>query len=119
MNQPVIIILSFAAVLFFSGCMQSTAYHWGDYEEQVYRMYAVPDKATAAAQIDVFELDIEKARSTGKPLAPGVRAHMGYLYFQLGRHDEARQAFEAEKLAFPESAQLMDRFIQKIGTEHV
>lgn len=77
-------------------------------------MYAAPDQATAAVQVEQLELDLEKARSKDKPLPPGMRAHMGFLYFQLGRHDEARQAFEAEKTAFPESTKLMDRFISKL-----
>ncbi len=77
-------------------------------------MYAAPDEATAIAQIQTLELDIEKARSKNKPLPPGMRAHMGFLYFQLARHDEARLAFEAEKTAFPESTKLMDRFIAKL-----
>ena len=96
------------------GCATPTAYHWGEYEEQVYLMYAAPDQATAEVQVEVLESDFEKASSKGKPVAPGIRAHLGFLYFQLGRKTEARQAFEAEKLAFPESTQLMDRFIRKL-----
>lgn len=99
---------------FFFGCANPSTYYWGKYENQIYKMYVVPEQAMAEAQVEVLELDIEKARSKDKPLAPGVRAHLGFLYFQLGRYDEARQAFEAEKVAFPESAKLMDRFILKL-----
>jgi hypothetical protein len=105
-------------LILLSGCATPTTYHWGEYEEQVYVMYAAPDQGTVASQLDVLELDIEKARLKNQPLAPGIRAHMGFLYFQAGRNDEARQAFEAEKAAFPESAQLMDRFIGKLGKKH-
>lgn len=102
-------------VALLAGCASpQTTYYWGNYEDQVYKMYMAPDEATAEAQIEVFELDLQKAQSKNRPLAPGVRAHMGFLYFQTGRYDEARQAFEAEKVAFPESAKLMDRFIEKI-----
>ena len=97
-----------------SGCATNTTYYWGDYEDQVYLMYSAPDEATAMAQIETLESDIEEARSDDKPLPPGMRAHMGFLYFQLDRHDEARLAFEAEKVAFPESTKLMDRFIDKL-----
>lgn len=107
-------LLSLSAVALLGGCATPTTYYWGEYEEQVYVMYAAPDQGTAAAQIEVLELDLEKASSKNQPLAPGIRAHMGFLYYQLGRKDEARQAFEAEKQAFPESAQLMDRFIRKL-----
>lgn len=77
-------------------------------------MYEAPDQGTAESQIEILELDIEKARSKNQPLAPGIRAHMGFLYFQLGQYEQARQAFEAEKVAFPESAKLMNRFIGKL-----
>ena len=107
-------LLSLSVVVFLAGCATPTTYYWGEYEEQVYVMYVAPDQGTAAEQIEVLELDLEKAGSKNQQLAPGIRAHMGFLYYQLGRQDEARQAFEAEKQAFPESAQLMDRFIRKL-----
>lgn len=118
MINKVIPFVSVCVTVLLAGCATPTTYHWGEYEEQVYVMYAAPDQGTSAAQLEVLELDIEKARSKNQPLAPGIRAHMGFLYFQVGRHDEARQAFEAEKVAFPESAQLMDRFISKLGKKH-
>ena len=109
-----VFLLLICIVCFFSGCANPSTYYWGEYEDQIYKMYNAPDKAMAEAQIEVLELDIEKARAKAKPLAPGVRAHMGVLFFQLGRYDEAKQAFEAEKVAFPESAQMMDRFIDQL-----
>ncbi|MEM1223408.1 MAG: DUF4810 domain-containing protein [Verrucomicrobiota bacterium] len=115
MKHKIYIVIGLAVAAIFSGCNQTTAYYWGEYEEQVYRMYAAPDQATAVAQLEVLELDLQKAAATDKPLAPGFRAHMGFLYYQLGRFDEARNAFETEKAEFPESGKMMDRFIQKLG----
>lgn len=107
------------ALLSFVGCTTTeSTYYWGEYEEQVYLTYEAPDQATAEAQIERLELDMEIASSKNKPLPPGMRAHMGFLYFQLGRHDEARQAFIDEKTAFPESSKLMDRFIKKLKPSH-
>lgn len=120
MKQQTILSCLLLGAAVFSGCVSSkNTYYWGDYEEQVYVMYAAPDEGTAESQIEVLEHDIEKASSKNQPLGPGIRAHMGFLYFQLGQFEQARQAFEAEKVAFPESAQLMDRFISKIGKKHV
>lgn len=120
MKQRIILGCILLAVAVFSGCVSpKNTYYWGDYEDQVYVMYAAPDEGTAASQIEVLEHDIEKARSKNQPLGPGIRAHMGFLYFQLGQFEQARQAFEAEKVAFPESAQLMDRFIRNIAKKHV
>jgi hypothetical protein len=118
MIQKTLLSLLIAIAGLFAGCATTTTYHWGEYEEQVYVMYEAPDQGTAESQIEILELDIEKARSKNKPLAPGIRAHMGFLYFQLGQYEQARQAFEAEKLAFPESSKLMDRFINKLPKKH-
>jgi len=105
--------LAFIAVL--SGCASSNSlYYWGSYEGQVYKMYVEPGEAPVERQVEILEAEIEQARSKGRPLPPGYRAHLGYLYFQLGQYALARQSFEAEKAAFPESAVLMDRFIRKL-----
>lgn len=96
-----------------SGC-QSTLYHWGNYENVIYLSYNAPDKATAEKQIHILEEDLEKARSADKALPPGFLAHLGVLYLQTGQTDKALNAFEGEKLKFPESTKLMDRFIEKM-----
>ena len=104
-----------ALILFLCGCAGSKSiYYWGHYEQNLYDMYVVPDEATAEAQVEEMEADFEKARAAGKPLHPGFHAHLGFLYFQLGKFDLARRSFESEKAAFPESAVLMDRFIEKM-----
>lgn len=103
------------AALLSGGCASSpNLYSWGHYEQNVYDMYVAPDKATAEIQVEQMEADIERARSKGQALPPGFQAHLGYLYFQLGKPDLARRSFESEKVAFPESAVLMDRFINKL-----
>jgi len=103
------------AAILLSGCASSRSlYYWGSYEGQVYSMYNDPGEAPAERQIEMMEADIEKARSKGKPLPPGFRAHLGMLYYQTGRFDLARQSFESEKSSFPESTVLMDRFIKRL-----
>ena len=39
---------------------------------------------------------------------------MGYLLYQMGRIDEARAQFLAEKTAYPESAVFMDRLMGRV-----
>ena len=53
--------------------------------------------------------DLFHPRQKSKPLPPGWHAQLGYAYFQLGKLDQAKQEFEAEKAAFPQSAVFMDR----------
>ena len=108
-------ISALAVVLGVSGCTSSGGlYYWGSYEGLRYKMYIEPGEAPPERQVEILEAEIEIARSKGRPLPPGYRAHLGYLYYQLGKSDLAKQSFEAEKEAFPESAVLMDRFIKRL-----
>lgn len=97
------------------GCASKpTLYQWGSYEEQVYAMYSETGKVSIEDQVINLESDYQKARSANKPVPPGYHAHLGYLYFQLGKTDQAMQSFETEKLLFPESTLYMDRLIARI-----
>lgn len=108
-------LAALVTALLSGGCASSpNLYYWGSYEQNVYDMYVAPDKVTAEIQVERMEADIERARSKGQSLPPGFQAHLGYLYFQLGKLDLARRSFESEKVAFPESSVLMDRFINKL-----
>ena len=42
---------------------------------------------------------------------PGWHAHLGYLYYQIGKLDQAQQEFLTEKGEFPESGVFMDRML--------
>jgi hypothetical protein len=103
------------AMLLLSGCTSSSGlYYWGSYEDLLYKMYIEPGEAPPERQVEILEAELEIARSKGRPLPPGYRAHLGYLYYQMGKLDLAKQSFEAEREAFPESAMLMDRFIKRL-----
>jgi hypothetical protein len=106
-------LILFGLVALLGGC-SSSHYYWGHYEGQIYQMYNEPDQSSVVDQVTQLENDLRKAQSKGMLAPPGVQAHLGYLYFQLGKYDQAREAFFAEKEAFPESAVLMDRFIEKL-----
>ena len=104
------------ALALLAGCAsQPTLYTWGHYEELVYTMYAKPDKAAPELQVAKLEEDFQKARAKNKAVPPGFHAHLGYLYFQLGKLDQARQEFETEKNNFPESAVFMDRLLANLN----
>jgi hypothetical protein len=45
---------------------------------------------------------------------PGYHAHLGYLYYQSGKADQALQSFETEKQLFPESTRFMDLLISRM-----
>ena len=104
-------------LILLTGCGTPTLYSWGHYENDLYAAYAAPDKMPAERQIEHMEADLQKARSENKPLPPGFHAHLGCLYYQLGKGAEARQQFETEKTKFPESAVLMDRLIASVSKQ--
>jgi hypothetical protein len=104
------------ALVLLTGCAAPpTLYSWGHYEAVVYATYAKPGAVPPERQIELLEEDYQKARSEGKPVPPGFHAHLGYLYFQIGRLDEARREFETEKAWFPESSVFMDRLLARLA----
>jgi hypothetical protein len=105
-----------ALLVLLPGCATPTLYSWGHYEAVVYATYAKPGAAPPERQIEILEQDYQKARSENKPVPPGFHAHLGYLYYQIGRLDEARREFETEKASFPESAVFMDRLLARLTT---
>jgi len=113
MKQPGVLVIG--AALLLAGCSTPTLYSWGSYEDLVYTMYAKPGAAPPEMQVAKLEEDFQKARSANKPVPPGFHAHLGYLYFQLGKCDQARQEFETEKHQFPESAVFMDRLLANLN----
>jgi hypothetical protein len=100
-----------ALALLLGGCAAPTVYYWGQYEDLLYASYAAPGAVPPEQQVALMEEDRQKARAENKPLPPGYYAQLGYLYYQSGKPDEARQAFAIEKAQFPESAVLMDRLL--------
>jgi hypothetical protein len=99
--------------LLATGCAH-TIYSWGHYEDLIYVSYSAPGKMTPEAQIEKLEADYQQARAANKPVPPGFHAHLGNLYFQVGKSDKARQEFEAEKAQFPESTVFMDRMLANL-----
>lgn len=95
-----------------AGCQAARPlYYWGHYEALIYQGYAKPDKITMEQRVQQLEEDVQKAAAANLPVHPGLHAHLGYLYFQLGKQDLARKEFELEKNLFPESATFIDRML--------
>lgn len=102
-------------VILLTGCASPTLYTWGHYEDLIYASYAAPGSVSPEMQVGKLEEDYQKARAANKRMPPGFHAHLGYLYFQLGKSDQARQEFETEKAEFPESAVFMDRLLANLN----
>ena len=105
-----------AAAAVLAGCATPprTLYTWGSYEELIYSSHASPGKVAPEQQVEILEKDYQVARSANKRMPPGWHAHLGYLYYQLGKPDQARQELLTEKAEFPESAVFMDRLLANL-----
>ena len=92
------------------GCAPPALYQWGEYEDSLYRRYVKEDSAGAEAYLRETIVAAElKSR-----VPPGVYADYGFLLYRRGDYAGAIQKFEQEKRAFPESAALMSRLIERI-----
>ncbi len=93
-----------------AGCAPPTLYQWGEYEDSLYRRYVKEDSAGAEAYLRETLVAAElKSR-----VPPGVYADYGFLLYRRGDYAGAIAKFEQEKRAFPESAALMSRLIERI-----
>lgn len=111
-NRYLSIIGLLSISLLFAGCAkQKTLYYWGDYQSNLYDYYKV-DKTSIEEQISSLQSIIEKAKSFGMSVPPGLHAQLGLLYAQTGQKTDALKQFETEKQLFPESAHFI-QFIQE------
>jgi len=116
-NRKIFLFFSLGVAALMTGCRSPDVYYWGHYENLVYITYTKPDKATPELQASIMEEDMHKAISANKPLPPGFHAHLGNLYYQMGKTDLAVQEFQKEKAQFPESTVFMDRLIANLTTK--
>lgn len=103
-------------VLALSACTTTgpgQLYYWGEYEDLIYNAYHKPGDATAGAQIERLTRVVERARNTGKPVAPGIFAHLGMLYAMIGNPAASEQMLVEEKTRFPESTVFVDGLLER------
>lgn len=99
--------------LLAGGCAsQHTLYDWEDYQGQVYAHFE-GDNTSPEKQIDALEAGLQKIQAHGATPPPGYHAHLGLLYLQVGRNDQAVGEFKTEKALFPESAHYIDFLLAK------
>lgn len=105
-----------AGIAVLAGCAAKpvTLYMWESFPLQQYNVL-LRENASADDQIHAMEEHANKARANNAALPPGFRAHLGMLELQLGHAQRARELFESEKTAFPESAPYMDRLLVKLN----
>lgn len=101
--------LAITVIAILSGCAsKNTHYHWGEYENIVRDMYIEPGSEDPATQIEKLKTDIQQAENRGKPVPPGIYAHLGFMYALEGKVELSVAAFDQEKSLFPESKIFID-----------
>jgi len=108
------LIAAALGLLSVAGCATPTTYDWGDYEGSVYRLFTQRDGIDLAGETRRLSSQAEASAQRGRPVPPGVRAHIGYLCFLAGDTTAAAANFEAEKAAFPESAVFVDGMLGRL-----
>lgn len=114
MRQLIGAVLCAAAALAGCATPPPTLYTWGSYEEMIYATHAEPGKLSPESQVNILEKDYQQARAANKRMPPGWHAHLGYLYYQLGKPDQAREELITEKAEFPESTAFVDRLLANL-----
>lgn len=108
------LVASMALTLVACATPTPPLYYWGDYQRQVYT--GLKQEGSPEEQLQALQVQMQKAQGQGAALPPGFRAHIGWLYLQMRQPDLARQQFEAEKAAFPESTVYMDFLLKRLNS---
>ena len=116
MGSTKVLLLRLLATTAMAGCVHTPPplYQWGSYEDQLYVIYTDAGKVPLESQLQNLEADYQHIRASKGAVPPGFHAHLGYLYFQMGKADQALQSFETEKSLFSESTVFMDHLIARI-----
>lgn len=107
--------LACAFAVLFAGCAHKPPqlYMWETFPRQQYDSL-LRAGSSSEEQIRVLQAHAEKARAANAALPPGFRAHLGMLQLSVGNAQEARQLWQAEKVAFPESASYIDQLLKRL-----
>jgi hypothetical protein len=105
-----------AGSAFLAGCAAKgpgPLYLWESFPKQQYAVL-LKSGADPTQQIQTLTAQAEKARLTNAALPPGFRAHLGMMELSVGNTVRARELWEAEKAAFPESTPYMDQLLKRL-----
>ena len=102
------------STLLFVGCgakKQSNIYCWdGTYAKSVYEY--INQDGDINEQIANLENLIQKSYKRNRPVAPGIYAHLGLLYSNLGNHGKFISYLDKEAQLYPESKTYIE-FLKK------
>ena len=103
--------------LLLAGCAGTGMYDTAGYEECVCELTLTPDSIDIEGQVVMLEELVNRVQANGHRVAPGIHAHLGYLYALRGDMDGAIAAFLTEKETYPESTVFVDGVLDRLGYE--
>lgn len=110
-HHSIVGLIFIASALLLTGCATTKSlYGWNDYQPEVYKYL---QGNNVEEQIITLEKNLEQFKARGESAPPGFHAHLGMLYAQVGKMDQAAQEFNIEKRLFPESAPYMNFLLNK------
>ncbi|MEG3001971.1 MAG: DUF4810 domain-containing protein [Comamonas sp.] len=105
--------LALTALLVGCASGPKSIYSWNSYQTQVYS-YLKSDGPAQEEQIQELEKGVQQTAGKDARLPPGYQAHLGLLYLNAGRTDQALAAWEQEKQQFPESAPYINYLVSNL-----
>ena len=107
-------MLPLLSILLLTGCATTQElYYWGEYEQLILDSYINPGSVDPATQIEKINTDIQKAEAMGKRVAPGIYAHLGFLYAVEGKDSQSKAAFKQEQTLYPESTVFIEGMLNR------
>jgi hypothetical protein len=94
-----------------AGCAPTGLYNWGGYEKDLYFYYKDPQNIDEYTE-ELAKLVEDDTKADRVP--PGMYAEYGYILYEQGETEKAREYFVKEKEKWPESAAFMDLAIQNL-----
>lgn len=112
---------SCAAILCFSvlGCATSSElYEYGNYSQRYYQMRKFQTDESLANYQDELTSIMDRSAKAGKQVPPGVYAEYAYLQAKKGNMDEAKEYYQRELAAYPESRHYIDFLMGQLSDAH-
>jgi hypothetical protein len=112
------LFISIIVFFFLSGCApvaHHPQYYWGNYSHALYKNKKDHTPESYQAYKNALADIVEKSKTSGLLVPPGIYAEYGFVLAQEGKSEEAQVYFNLEKEKYPESKIFVDRLISTLG----
>ncbi len=114
MIKKTIVFVIFTTSIFLAGCASQKMYYMGSYSQTLYSLEKNQTEQAFLKHKQELENIITSSELFNMPVAPGIYAELGHMYFKSNNPQEAIKLFQLESRLYPESRCLMDREIKNV-----